>query len=63
MYNTNKKWYPFLIFLVVAIYFIVKAFNIIIIPQVVLDQEKWIGLAAAILLLWGGYKSIQNKPF
>jgi len=59
--DDKKKGYYFFPFIIVAAYFIVKAFNILPISQAILDQEKWIGFVAALLLLWGGYKVYQGK--
>lgn len=53
--------YTFLIYIIFALYLVNKTFNFITLPQAVLDLEKWIFLAIALLLLWGGYRSLKLK--
>lgn len=61
MAEKKLKAYFFLIYLVFALYLVNKTFSFIILPQFILDQEKWIFLATALLLLWGGYRSLKLK--
>jgi hypothetical protein len=57
----KKREYTIVIYIIFALYLINKAFSLIEIPEAVLNFERWILVVAAVLLLWGGYRSMKLK--
>lgn len=61
MMMNKKGGYTFLVYIIFALYFINKSLSLITLPQIILDQDKWIVLIGAVLILWGGYRSMKLK--